>query len=86
MSIGLTVEEASGPPVDLWPEHVAAVDVFCAMNTQWAVGPSGPIGLNYASLGEVWRRLKVPPLDRDRVFADLRVLESAALNHMHATR
>lgn len=54
------------------------------MRTQWFVGMSGPTGLNYASLPELWRRLKVPTQDRDAVFHDLQVLEGAALHAMHS--
>jgi hypothetical protein len=80
--LGLTAEEASGPPVDLWPDNVQSVDVFMALVTQWHMGPVGPTGLNYASLPEVWRRMKVPNDRRDEVFQDLRVMEMAALKKM----
>jgi hypothetical protein len=53
------------------------------MGTQWRTGMGGPTGLDYGVLPEIWRRLKVPPDERDDVFADLRVLETAALNEMH---
>ena len=76
------MDEASGPPVEIWPDNVMAVDVFIAMTTQWVIGPAGAVGLNYASLAEVWRRLKVPPELRDGVFSDLRVMEGAALKKM----
>jgi hypothetical protein len=81
--LGLTAEEATGPPFEVWPDNWPAINIYCAMRTQWNVGPAGPVGLNYASLGEVWRRLKVPPSDRDQAFQDLQVMEAAALNHMH---
>ena len=79
--LGLTMEEANDP-IELWPDNVAAVNVFTAMSTQWLAGAGGLIGLNYASLGEVWRRLKIAPADRDSVFDDLRVMERAALLKM----
>jgi len=68
--------------VEIWPDNEVAVDVFIAMTTQWNVGPAGAVGLNYASLAEVWRRLKVPVSMRDGVFDDLRVMEGAALKKM----
>lgn len=43
----------------------------------------GPTGLNYASLQEVWRRLKVPTAQRDQTFHDLQVMEAAGLKKMH---
>jgi hypothetical protein len=81
--LGLTAEEATGPPFEVWPDNWPAIMVYRSMRTQWNVGPAGPVGLVYASLGEVWRRLKVPPSDRDQVFQDLQVMEEAALTHMH---
>lgn len=82
-ALGLTVEEASGPPFEIWPDNWQAVTVYCAMRTQWINGFAGPTGLNYASLPEVWRRLKVPTAQRDQVFQDLQVMEAAGLKKMH---
>lgn len=85
---GLTVEEASGPPVEVWPETMQAATVFCAMSTQWRFGGmSGvPTGLDYSALSEVWRRTKTPSADRDAVFDDLRVMEEAALQQVQQER
>lgn len=69
--------------MQVWPDNVPAVRVFLAMQTQWAVGMNGRTGLIYASLAEVWRRLHVPPAERDAIFADLQLLEVAALNAMN---
>lgn len=67
-----------------WPDNLQVVRVFIAMGTQWNVSMGGPSGLNYASLPEVWRRLKVAPAERDAAFADLQLLEAAALEAIHA--
>lgn len=61
-----------------------AVNVFIAMMTQWRVGMSGPVGLDYNVLPEIWRRTKTPIQDRDAVFADLLILEGEALEQMRA--
>lgn len=84
-SFGLTVEEASGSSIEIWPDNVLAFNVFVCMGTQWLVGPGGPYGLNYASLHEIWRRTKVPPNMRDQVFDDLRTMEDAALEEIRKT-
>lgn len=47
---------------------------------------SGPTGLDYSALPEIWRRLKVKKKDRDQVFADLQVMELAALSVMARQR
>lgn len=81
---GLSIEEASGPPIDVWPDNLAAVNVFIAMSTQWRrAGMTGAaVGLDYSVLPEMWRRTKTPPAERDAVFDDLRVMEDAALEQM----
>lgn len=81
---GLTVEEASGPPVDIWPENLQSHNVFVVMLDQWIMGFNGPVGLNYGSLPEVWRRTKTPHADRDRIFDDLRVMADTALGIIRA--
>lgn len=71
-----------GDPVGVFPDCWESVDVFCAMSTQWRVGPGGPIGLDYLALNTVMRLKQVPPARRSGVFNDLRVMESAALDEM----
>lgn len=85
-AIGLTVEEACGPPVEIWPDNLQAVNVFVAMSTQWRIGMNGPTGLDYGVLPEIWRRTKTPPKDRDAVFNDLRTMEDAALETMRKAK
>lgn len=80
---GLTVEEASDPPAEVWPDMVSTVNVFVAMGTQWRVGFSGPIGLDYSALPAVLRMVDVPRKEWTDVFDGLRAMESAALEHMH---
>lgn len=65
---------------EVWPENWTAVQVFRAMQTQWRVGASGPTGFDYSALGEVWRRLKVPPAERDEAFDLLQIMELEALD------
>lgn len=80
--LGLTVEEASGPPVPPWPDHEVATAVFLAMQTQWRVGPAGPYGLDYGCLPDVLRLCGVPRSDWPEVFDCIRVMEPEALRCM----
>ena len=80
-SFGLTVEEASGEDVKVWPDNVPTLNVFVAMSTQWRVGYNGATGLDYAAL----------PVVEDRVgikadFDGLRAMEEAALAQMAENR
>ena len=79
---GLTVDEASGPPAEVWPDNLQAAHVFVAMSTQWRFGMAGPTGLDYAALPEVWRRTRTVLAERDEVFDCLRIMEEAALRQM----
>lgn len=67
------------PPVLVWPEQIEVYSVFRAMDTQWNFSMGGPSGFKYEALPEIWRRLKIAPERRDDVFADLRIMEAAAL-------
>jgi len=55
------------------------------MGTQWQVGSGGPVGLDYGVLREVMRLTGVARSDWPQVFADVRVMESAALDEMRAS-
>ena len=83
---GLTIEEASGPDVEVWPDNLNAVNLFISVSTQWRSGVSGPTGLDYAVLPYVIERASIDRADYDQVFADIRVLEESALEIMHADK
>jgi hypothetical protein len=80
---GFRREHFDEPPLPVWPDNRQTVALFLAMRTQWHVGMSGATGLIYAALPELWRRLKVPPAERDGCFFDLQIMEHAALAAMH---
>ena len=61
---------------DNWPAFV----LFVQMQTQWRVGFSGPIGLDYSALTDlVFAAAGIEEADRIARFEDLRVMEKAAL-------
>ena len=76
------MEEASGPPVEVWPDNVQALNVMIAMGTQWRVGMAGATGLDYSALPAVMRLVGVPTADRGEVFDSIRTMEDAALQTM----
>lgn len=84
---GLTVEEASGPPFEVWPDNWQTVGVFLAMDTQWRYGPNGPTGLDYGVLPTVLQDfLDIKRTEWSDVFRDLRVMENAALQQMRSKK
>ena len=83
---GMDDDEIDGPPVQVWPCNVESVGVLYAMRTQWRVGMGGSVGLDYTVLPFIWEHTQVPQERRAAVFADLQVMESAALAAMHPVR
>lgn len=75
----MTVEEASGPAPEIWPDNVQSVNVFIGMQTQWRVGANGATGLDYNTLPFVMRMVGVPRKEQPEVFQDIRVMEDVAL-------
>jgi hypothetical protein len=63
---------------ELWPENFEAMRVFMAMATQWRVGMSGVIGLDYCALPVVEKRLGLTP--NKTIFSGLQILEKAVLD------
>lgn len=84
-ALGLEAEPAElaafveDPPFHLWPEHVPALDLWGRVQTQWRMGFDGATGLDYAGVEVVMRRHGVPRGERDERFAELQVMERAAL-------
>lgn len=80
------MEEASGPPVEVFPDNWQTLEVYMAMTTQWRMGASGPIGLDYGCLlGKhgVMAMLGVRRGDRPEVFSGIQIMESAALKYIN---
>lgn len=58
----------------LWAEHRAALDLYCAVDTQWRVGMVGPTGLDYAGVRAA-PAFRLLGAQREQVFADLCFIE-----------
>jgi hypothetical protein len=84
---GLTVEEASGPEVEIWPDNLTTVNVFIASLTQWRIAPSGDrIGLDYTVLPTVLELTGVPKGDWQEVFSGIRLMEDGAMQQMRLNK
>ena len=74
------VEKMEGfRPVEIWPDQVPVVNLFSSVLTQWRMGPTGPVGLDYAGVEATMRMKMVPSKERGAMLDDLRVMERAAL-------
>lgn len=69
----------------MWPENFAAVELFVKLGTQWRMGPTGPIGLDYGCLPAVMRLEQIPRGEWSDLFDAIRVMEAAALDEMRKT-
>ena len=78
--MGLTIDDvASEYEIELWPDTEPAVSLFIELRTQWRMGFSGPIGLDYSAVESVMRIHRVPAAKRSGLLDDLRVMEDEAL-------
>jgi hypothetical protein len=62
----------------LWPENVASVDLYLAIETQWRVGMAGATGLDYAGV-QAAMQLRG---DHPRLFDDIQIMEREFLSIM----
>lgn len=65
--------------IEQWPDTEPAISLFIQLRTQWRMGFSGPIGLDYSAIESVMRLRRVPAADRGGLLDDLRLMEDEAL-------
>lgn len=69
--------------VEVWPENWPAFTLFRDMQTQWRIGMAGQTGLDYPALFAVMDLHQIPSEEKRQVFADIQVMEDAALAQIH---
>jgi len=62
---------------EVWEENLETVQMFMRMQTQWNVGVSGAVGLNYPSLEWLCKLYAV--MDPVALFEGIRIMEATAL-------
>jgi len=74
-----------GPAQDfeVWPENMAAINLFSSLSTQFRTGMNGPTGLDYNVLFARMDRMKLSEQEYDWLFDDIRVIESEALTEIN---
>lgn len=58
--------------------------LFCELAGQWRSGMNGPTALDYTTLFLRMEKLRLSDADWQHTFDDVRVMEAAALEQMHA--
>ena len=79
---GMTLEEASGPPIAVWPDNWQAFKLFSSISTQWRAGMSGATGLDYNPLFHRMDRMKLTDPEYEELFSDVQTMEDEALKVM----
>jgi hypothetical protein len=80
---GFSAEEVAPPETELWQENWPAIQLFRNNATQWRVGMGGPVGLDYTVLFHEIDRRNLLPDEYDDLMGCIRVIEEAALKHLH---
>ena len=76
------MDEASGPPVLVWPDNWPVVQLFSKFISQWRVGFAGPSSLDYMPVMHYMDRLKLNERDYDDLLDGISTMEDAALEKM----
>lgn len=80
---GFTLDDYPQEEVEIWPENLAAYELFGYMQTQWRGAGMGLIGLDYGPLHHKMDRMKLTPEDYDDLEGDIQVMEFAAIGAMN---
>ena len=77
---GLRPEDFGDESFEIWPENDESISLFSSVSTQWRMGAGGPTGLDYVALFARMDRMKLDDQTHERLFQDIRVIESEALS------
>lgn len=80
-AFGIVIEQDSERDDGIWPDHIAAVQVFAAMLTQWRWTQGSVTGLDYSAIPVVFELYGIA--DRAEVFDELRVLENEGIKELN---
>ena len=79
LAAGLRPEDFDNEAFEIWPENEESIALFSSLSTQWRMGFSGPIGLDYNVLFMRLDRMKLSDEKHEQLFHEVRVIESEAL-------
>lgn len=80
-------QQIAASEIGVWPENWQSVGFFMDYcRTQWRVGMGGATGLDYTAVLACLRTLRLGRERSDELFADVRVMEAAALEAMSAAK
>lgn len=79
-AFGLSPDDFSAAPLDVWPCHWQAVQLFIGLSTQWRVGFAGAYGLDYGALAAAMDMQDISPRKRKSLFNKVRLMEQEVLS------
>lgn len=71
------------PDVEVWDELLDVIFLFQQYDTQWRMGPGGPIGLDMSVFHHALDRKGIADDEYDEYIANLGIIESQALMNLH---
>lgn len=80
---GFTLADYPHEEVEIWPENLAAYELFVFMRTQWRGAGMGIIGLDYGPLYHKMDRMGLSKEDYEMLEADIQVMEIEAIATMN---
>lgn len=72
-------QHAQAQTIYIWPENVDSWNFFQSIQTQWTVGPTGAIGLNYAGVEVERKAWGIKSKDWPKLFFEVKAMERATL-------
>ena len=81
---GLKPEDYPEDAVEVFPDNVQALNLLITLGTQWRASHGGVYGLDYGVLYQKMDRMGLTPARYAELEEEIRVLEGAALDAMHA--
>ncbi len=81
-AIGLRAESGMAAEEEfyLWPDNVAAFNLWLSIQTQWVIGMNGRTGLDYPGVEVCMRLHQVHKKEQREMFVGLQAMEHAALD------
>lgn len=65
--------------IEVWEDNVPAYTLFTTVMTQWRIGMSGAIGLDYGAVYPVMERMRLDDEAWRELLTNLQVMEAQAL-------
>ena len=81
--LGLRPEDFPPPTFELWAENWPVIQLFTRYSTQWRVGSSGVVGLDYNVIFHELDRKGLEGEAYDDMMASMRIVEEAAVRMLN---